>query len=55
MNEGDILMGNAITELIIFLEHSMKKTEDPKELDELQRTLTTARKVEQHRKNLVCA
>ncbi|MBI9106804.1 MAG: hypothetical protein JEZ04_08660 [Spirochaetales bacterium] len=48
-------MGSAITDLINFLEYSMKKTEDPQELDELLRTLKTARKVEQHRKNLVCA
>jgi hypothetical protein len=48
-------MNNAITELINFLEKSIKKTKDPQELNELQRTLITARKVEQHRKNLICA
>jgi len=48
-------MNNAITDLIIFLEYSIKKTKDPLELDELRRTLITARKVEQHRKNLIYA
>ena len=45
-------MKNAINELISFLECSIKKTEDPEELRELQRTLTTAKKVEQHRRNI---
>ena len=48
-------MNNAITDLISFLEYSIKKTKDPLELDELQRTLITARKVKEHRKNLICA
>ena len=48
-------MGNAITELISFLEYSIKKEKDPAELDELRRTLITARKVEEHRRKLACA
>ncbi len=48
-------MGDAITELITFLEYSIKKEEDPAELEELRRTLLTAKKVEEHRKKLICA
>ncbi|MDC7225489.1 MAG: hypothetical protein PQJ61_01850 [Spirochaetales bacterium] len=47
-------MGNAITELIMFLEETIEKEKDPAELEELYRTLTTARRVEEHRRNLVC-
>jgi len=48
-------MGNAITELIQFLEYSIQKEKDPTELDELYRTLVTARKVEKQRRKLICA
>ena len=44
-------MGNAISELIQFLEYSLQKEQDPEEIEELHRTLLTAKKVEeQHRK-----
>ena len=45
-------MRNAISELIIYLENSIQKTQDPEELKELHRTLMTAKKVEQHRRKL---
>jgi hypothetical protein len=48
-------MGNAIANLIEYLEYSIQKTEDPEEREELLRTLITARKVAQHRRNLCCA
>lgn len=48
-------MGNAITELIQFLEYSIQKEKDPAELDELYRTLVTARKVEECRRKAICA
>ena len=47
-------MGSAINELIYFLEYTIKKETDPEELEELNRTLKTARKVEQQRRNLIC-
>lgn len=48
-------MGNAISELIDFLEYSIKKEKDPEEVEELLRTLNTARKVEEHQKKLCYA
>lgn len=48
-------MKNAINDLIQFLEYSIQKEEDPAELKELNRTLLTAKKVEQHRRKLICA
>ena len=43
-------MRSAISELIIFLENSMIKEKDPAELEELRRTLSTARKLADRRK-----
>ena len=48
-------MNSAITDLIQFLEKSIQKEQDPAELEELRRTLITARKVEQYRRKLLCA
>ena len=48
-------MNNAITDLIQFLEYSIEKEKDPAELEELHKTLVTAKKVEQHRRSLACA
>lgn len=48
-------MGNAISELIQFLEYSIQKEKDPAEIEELRRTLITARKVEAQQQSLCCA
>ena len=48
-------MNNAINDLIRFLETSIAKEQDPAELEELRKTLNTARKVEERRRTLICA
>ena len=49
-------MGNAITDLINFLEYSITTEKDPAEREELRRTLSTAKKVAEQRKKIaVCA
>ena len=48
-------MNSAISDLIQFLETSIEKEKDPAELEELRKTLSTARKVEQQRRVLICA
>ncbi len=48
-------MNNAITDLIKFLEIRIQKEKDPEEIEELHRTLITAKKVEKYRNKMICA